>query len=523
MKNLKENLKSDFQSGLVVFLVALPLCLGIALASGAPLFAGIISGIIGGIVVGLISNSQLSVTGPAAGLTAIILSAITSLNSYESFLLAVIIAGALQILLGALKAGAIANYIPSNVIEGMLTAIGIIIILKQIPHAVGYDKDNEGDFFFLEATGNNTLSAIYDAINYSHPGSFIICLVSLLILIAFNKINFLKKIKLIPGALIAVIAGILINEFFKLQSSPLEVANDHLVKLPIAKSISDFGGFFSYPKFDVIANYQVWVVALTIAIVASIETLLCIEASDKMDPKKRVTNPNKELFAQGVGNLLSGLIGGLPMTSVIVRTSANTNAGAKSKMSTIIHGILILVCVITIPFIINKIPLASLAAILLMIGFKLAGPAIFKKIWSQGLIQFVPFIVTVIAIVFTDLLKGVGIGMVVSIFYILKSNLKFAYSFDKQKYHDGEVINIQLAHEVSFLNKAAIKETLHQLPKNSVVKIDASESFYIDYDIVELIHDFEKTIAPQKNITVEVIGLKNKYSLNNVPSHVTIN
>jgi MFS superfamily sulfate permease-like transporter len=523
MKNLKENLKSDFQSGLVVFLVALPLCLGIALASGAPLFAGIISGIIGGIVVGFISNSQLSVTGPAAGLTAIILSAITSLNSYESFLLAVIIAGALQILLGALKAGAIANYIPSNVIEGMLTAIGIIIILKQIPHAVGYDKDNEGDFFFLESTGHNTLSAIYDAINYSHPGSFIICIVSLLILIAFNKINFLKKIKLIPGALIAVIAGILINEFFKLQSSPLEVANDHLVKLPIAKSISDFAGFFSYPKFDAIANYQVWVVALTIAIVASIETLLCIEASDKMDPEKRVTNPNKELFAQGVGNLLSGLIGGLPMTSVIVRTSANTNAGAKSKMSTIIHGILILVCVITIPFIINKIPLASLAAILLMIGFKLAGPAIFKKIWSQGLIQFVPFIVTVIAIVFTDLLKGVGIGMVVSVFYILKSNLKFAYSFDKQKYHDGEVINIQLAHEVSFLNKAAIKETLHQLPKNSVVKIDASESFYIDYDIVELIHDFEKTIAPQKNITVEVIGLKNKYSLNNVPSHVTIN
>jgi MFS superfamily sulfate permease-like transporter len=523
MKNLKENLKSDFQSGLVVFLVALPLCLGIALASGAPLFAGIISGIIGGIVVGLISNSQLSVTGPAAGLTAIILSAITSLNSYESFLLAVIIAGAIQILLGALRAGAIANYIPSNVIEGMLTAIGIIIILKQIPHAVGYDKDNEGDFFFLESTGNNTLSAIYDAINYSHPGSFIICIVSLLILIAFNKISFLKKIKLIPGALIAVIAGILINEFFKLQSSPLEVTNDHLVKLPIAKSISDFGGFFSYPKFDAIANYQVWVVALTIAIVASIETLLCIEASDKMDPEKRVTNPNKELFAQGVGNLLSGLIGGLPMTSVIVRTSANTNADAKSKMSTIIHGILILVCVITIPFIINKIPLASLAAILLMIGFKLAGPAIFKKIWNQGLIQFVPFIVTIIAIVFTDLLKGVGIGMVVSIFYILKSNLKFAYSFDKQKYHDGEVINIQLAHEVSFLNKAAIKETLHQLPKNSVVKIDASESFYIDYDIVELLHDFEKTIAPQKNITVEVIGLKNKYSLNNVPSHVTIN
>lgn len=522
MKNITANLKSDFQSGLVVFLVALPLCLGIALASGAPLFAGILSGIIGGIVVGLISNSQLSVTGPAAGLTAIILTAITSLNSYESFLVAVIIAGALQIILGALKAGTIANYIPSNVIEGMLTAIGIIIILKQIPHAVGYDKDNEGDFFFLESTGNNTLSAIYKAISYSHPGSFIICIVSLMILIAFNKINFLKNIKLIPGALIAVVAGILINEFFKLQASPLEIADEHLVKLPVPKNAEEFFSFFSFPNFNAISNYEVWIVGLTIAIVASIETLLCIEAADKIDPEKRATNPNRELLAQGTGNLLSGLIGGLPMTSVIVRTSANANAGAKSKMSTIIHGLLILVSVITIPFIINKTPLASLAAILLMIGFKLAGPAIFKKIWSQGLIQFVPFIVTVIAIVFTDLLKGVGIGMVVSIFYILKSNLRFAYSFDKKNYHEGEVIKIQLAHEVSFLNKAAIKETLHQLPNNSVVKIDASESFYIDYDIVELIHDFEKTIAPQKNIKLEVIGMKDKYSLNTVPSHVTI-
>ena len=405
----------------------------------------------------------------------------------------------------------------------MLTAIGIIIILKQIPHAVGYDKDNEGDFFFLESTGNNSLSAIYDAINYSHPGSFLICLVSLAILIAFNKIDFLKKIKLIPGALIAVIAGIGINEFLILQSSPLAVADEHLVKLPIAKSFNDFIGFFSFPNFSSISTYEVWVVGLTIAIVASIETLLCIEAADKIDPEKRVTNPNRELLAQGIGNFLSGMIGGLPMTSVIVRTSANANAGAKSKMSAIIHGVLILFCVITIPFIINKIPLSSLAAILLMIGFKLAGPAIFKKIWSQGLIQFIPFIVTVVAIVFTDLLKGVGIGMVVSIFYILKSNLRVAYFFDKMKYQDGELITIQLANEVSFLNKAAIKETLHQLPNNSKVKIDASDSFYIDYDIIELIHDFEKTIAPQKHISVEIIGLKSRYSLKKVPSHVIIN
>jgi MFS superfamily sulfate permease-like transporter len=437
--------------------------------------------------------------------------------------MAVIIAGVIQILLGSLKAGAIANYIPSNVIEGMLTAIGIIIILKQIPHAVGYDKDNEGDFFFLESTGNNSLSAIYDAINYSHPGSFLICLVSLAILIAFNKIAFLKKIKLIPGALIAVIAGIGINEFLISQSSPLAVADEHLVKLPIAKSFNDFVGFFSFPNFSAISTYEVWVIGLTIAIVASIETLLCIEAADKIDPEKRVTNPNRELLAQGIGNFLSGMIGGLPMTSVIVRTSANANAGAKSKMSAIIHGVLILFCVITIPFIINKIPLSSLAAILLMIGFKLAGPAIFKKIWSQGLIQFIPFMVTVIAIVFTDLLKGVGIGMVVSIFYILKSNLRVAYFFDKKKYQDGELITIQLANEVSFLNKAAIKETLHQLPNNSKVKIDASDSFYIDYDIVELIHDFEKTIAPQKDISVEIIGLKSRYSLKKVPSHVIIN
>ncbi|MFN0121936.1 MAG: SulP family inorganic anion transporter, partial [Blastocatellia bacterium] len=328
------SLKTDVLSGLVVFLVALPLCLGIALASGAPLFAGIISGIIGGLVIGFLSDSNLSVSGPAAGLTAIVLAAISTLGSFETFLLAVILAGLIQIALGFAKAGTISNYFPSNVIEGMLAAIGIIIILKQLPHAIGYDKDNEGDFFFLEkGTGHNTFSALIDAVNFSHPGAILVTLVSLAILIAFTKIEFLKKIKVVPGALVAVSAGMILNEIFKRTGSNLEISQEHLVTLPIPASFADFLGQFYRPDFSAITRTEVWVTGATIAAVASIETLLCIEAADKMDPLKRFTNTNTELKAQGVGNLLSGLIGGLPMTSVIVRTSANVNAGAKTKIS----------------------------------------------------------------------------------------------------------------------------------------------------------------------------------------------
>ena len=514
MKNYSSYLKTDILSGLVVFLVALPLCLGIALASGAPLFAGIISGVIGGIVVGILSNSQLSVSGPAAGLTAIVLAAITSLGDYRTFLLAVVLAGVLQILLGIVKAGTVSNYFPSNVIDGMLTAIGIIIILKQLPHAVGYDTDNEGDMFFIEkGEGHNTFSSVIDAINYSQAGAVIICLVSLAILIAFNKVDFLKKIKVVPGALIAVIAGVLLNELFKIINPNLVIQQEHLVNLPMPKSVDEFIGQFQLPNFAEITNPKIWVTAATIAVVASIETLLCIEAADKMDPLKRYTNTNTELFAQGTGNIVSGLLGGMPMTSVIVRTSANVNSGARTKLSTIAHGVFLLLAVVAIPSILNKIPLACLAAILLMIGYKLASPAVFQKMWASGRYQFVPFIVTVVAVVFTDLLKGVGVGLVVSVFYILRANLKLAYFFKKQEHHAGETITIKLAQEVSFLNKAAIKQTLGDLPENSHLVIDASDTFYIDHDVVQLIKDFLAIGSKDKNIQVDLVGFADTYQI----------
>ncbi len=523
MSNKSTYFKTDILSGAVVFLVALPLCLGIALASGAPLFAGIISGIIGGIVVGILSKSQLSVSGPAAGLTAIVLAAIGTLGSYQTFLVAVVLAGAIQIVLGLVKAGTISNYFPSNVIEGMLTAIGVIIILKQLPHAIGYDVDNEGDFFFIEKnTGHNTFSALIDAVNYSHLGAITVTLVSLAILIAFTKIDFLKKLKVVPGALVVVVVGVLINEFFKASGSSLAISQDHLVSLPVPKSFNDFTGQFSLPNFAEIARPDVWVVALTIAVVASIETLLCIEASDKLDPLKRYTDTNRELLAQGTGNILSGLLGGLPMTSVIVRTSANINSGGRTKTAAIAHGILLLLAVVSIPMILNKIPLACLAAVLLMIGYKLASPAVFKQMWKSGKYQFIPFIITVVAVVFTDLLEGVAIGLVVSVFFILRANLKLAYFFKKEEYHQGEIITIKLAQEVSFLNKAAIKQTLNHLPEGSKVVIDATDTFYIDHDVVQLIKDFLTVGSQDKNIQVSLVGFKDEYTMefsNYVSSH----
>jgi MFS superfamily sulfate permease-like transporter len=522
MKLSASFLKTDTLSGVVVFLVALPLCLGIALASGAPLFAGIISGVIGGIVVGFLSQSHVSVTGPAAGLTAIVLAAITSLGSFELFLLAVVLSGVIQLLLGLIKAGTISNYFPSNVIEGMLTGIGIIIILKQIPHAVGFDRDSEGDFAFIEkGQGHNTLSTFIDALNSLHLGAIIIAIVSILILIAFNKVAFLKKIKVIPGGLVAVTAGILINELFRASGSVLALDQSHLVSLPVPESATEFFKELSFPDWTGFLNSGVWVTAFTLAIVASIETLLSLEAAAKMDPLKRYASSNVELKAQGIGNILSGLIGGIPMTSVIVRTTANVTSGAKSKLSAIIHGVLLLVAVLLIPNILNKIPLATLAAILIMIGYKLASPSVFKHIWDNGRFQFIPFMATVLAVVFTDLLKGVGIGMAVSIIFILRGNMKLAYFFKKEEHHEGEKIKIKLAQEVSFLNKAAIKQTLVHLPENSQVLIDASETIYIDHDVLELIRDYYQLGSKDKNIKVDLLGFKEAYKIENTLSHVS--
>lgn len=524
MKNFTTKyLKSDIKSGLVVFLVALPLCLGIALASGAPLFSGIISGVVAGIVVGTLSGSQLSVSGPAAGLTAIVLAAIASLGSFEAFLLAGVLAGAIQVILGFIKAGVLSNYLPSNVIEGMLAAIGIIIILSQLPHAVGFDEMHEGDYFFINADGEHQMFiTLAKAVNYIHPGALVVVLVSLSILIAFIKVPFLKKIKSIPGALVAVLAGIGINEIFKATGSPLAIKQDHLVNLPVPESLGQFWNQFSMPDFSQIANAEIWVVAFTIAAVASIETLLCIEAADKMDPLKRYTNTNRELKAQGIGNMLSCLIGGIPVTSVIVRTSANVASGGKTKIAAISHGVFLMLAVLTIPFLLNKIPLASLAAVLLVIGYKLASPRIFVHMWQNSKkFQFIPFLVTVVAIVMTDLLMGVGIGLAVSIYFILRGNLKLAYFFKKDKHKEGETIYMELAQEVSFLNKAAIKQTFVHLPEKSKIVIDASGTVYIDHDVLQLIKEFVNEGAGERNIEVTLLGFRKEYKIENSASHVT--
>ena len=514
MNSIKKSLGADLLSGMVVFLVALPLCLGIAVASGAPPFAGIISGIIGGIIVGSLSKSHVSVTGPAAGLIAIILVAVTDLG-YETFLVAVMVAGLVQLTLGLAKAGGISSYFPTSVIEGMLVAIGIIIIKKELPHAIGYDLEHEGDFFSYQLlkADEGFFGELLHSFNYAHTGAIIVSVVSIAIIIAFNKVPALKKIKAIPGALVAVVAGILMNELFKAAMPQWIIANEHLVVLPTADSVQAFLGQFQTPDLNGFTNPKVWVTGLTIAIVASIETLLCLEAGDKMDSLKRYSSANAELRAQGIGNLLSGLIGGIPMTSVIVRTTANINAGAKTKMSAIFHGIFLLLAVIAIPGLLNKIPMACLAAILIMIGLRLASPKVFKHIWQSGKHQFVPFIITVVAVVFTDLLKGVGIGLVVSIFYILKGNMKLAYFFRKEQHHEGETIHIDLAQEVSFLNKAAIKATLSALPQNSKVVVSADNTVYIDHDVLELLRDFVNFGAKDKNINITLKNFKQEYNM----------
>ena len=514
MNEYFKHLNRDIPAGLVVFLVALPLCLGIALASGAPFFSGMIAGIIGGIVIGLISDGQLSVSGPAAGLTAVVVTSLSKLGSFETFLLAVVLAGIGQILLGIAKAGRIAEYFPSNVIKGMLTAIGVIIILKQIPHAFGYDKDSEGDFDFLQADNENTFSELLRPLEHIDVSATILCVLSLAIIILWNIPKIKKVVGIVPGGLVAVVVSVLINEFFFKQTAGWGISEEHLVRVPVANSLSEFGSFFTMPDFSQFGNPKIYSVAFTIMAVASIETLLCIEAVDKLDPEKRITTGNRELVAQGVGNMVSGLIGGLPLTSVIVRSSANLQANAKSKVSTIFHGMLLLVSVAFIPGILNKIPLASLAAILLFTGYKLCNPATFKEMLGLGKYQFVPFIITVIAIVFTDLLTGVAFGLLISIISILIGNFKSNYSFNKEDTANGEKINIKLAQELSFLNKASIREMLNNLPENAKVSIDASETLYVDYDVLEIIREFKQIKAPLKNIECQLVGFNETYKVN---------
>ncbi|PRY54428.1 SulP family sulfate permease [Arcticibacter pallidicorallinus] len=501
-----QNLKKDLPASLVVFLVALPLCLGIALASGAPLFAGLLTGIIGGIVVAAISGSQLSVSGPAAGLTVIVFTSIAQLGGYEIFLLALVIAGILQVALGFMKAGTIANFFPSSVIEGMLAAIGIILIMKQIPYALGYNADFEGSESF-QSGGSNTISGISDALSMISPGAIIISVLSLLVLIYWSKI---KKVNVVPAPLVVVIIGIALNFAFK--GTSFEIAAIHLVQVPVVNSFSEFTGLFMTPDFSQISNPTVWTVAFTIAIVASLESLLSLEAVDKIDPYKRVSPTNRELVAQGTGNLICGLVGGLPLTAVIVRSSANVNSGGKTKASSMLHGLWLLASLLLIPGLINSIPLSCLAAVLIFTGSKLAKLALFKKMWREGKGQFIPFIVTILAVVFTDLLKGVAIGMVIGVFFILRNNMRNPYFYTISSKGNKDVIRITLSEEVSFLNKAAISYTLNNLPPESDVIIDGTNSKYIDPDVLEVIHNFKHN-AYSRAIIVKLENIKHRYDV----------
>ena len=528
-----KNLKSDLPSGLVVFLVALPLCLGIAIASGvqANPFSGLIAGIVGGLVVAVISNSPLSVSGPAAGLATLVSGAILALGGIEKFdlfLCAVVLAGLIQIGLGALKLGGIANYIPSSVIKGMLTSIGILIIAKQLPHAFGKDKDDKGVITELFPYGNEDWHELLIPLQSIEVGVTIITVVSILLMLFWDKSPLKKKLPFIPGALVAVIAAIVINQIWLSMGSKLQIIEpSHLVNLPIAKTPGEFISFFTLPDFRGFANGTVIMYGFIIAIIASLETLLSIEAVDNLDTERRVTNTNRELLAQGIGNTISGLIGGLPITSVIVRSSANVNAGAKTKLSAIFHSALLLISAIAIPFLLNKIPLGALAAVLLLTGWKLAKPAVFMKMFKNGKYQFIPFIVTVVVIIGIDLINvapalngkglilGVFAGIVAAAGAILHGNLKNSYYFHKEKHSEGDTITIHLSEEVSFLNKAAIRETLDRFPKNSTVVINASKSQYIDFDVLETIKEFRDIKAPLRSINLELKGFKDAYKIEN--------
>lgn len=507
MNKVFTHFKTDIPASIVVFFVALPLCLGIALASGAPLFSGLIAGIVGGIVVGSLSGSKIGVSGPAAGLAAIVLSAIVTLGNYENFLMAVVIGGFIQILLGLLKAGIIGYYFPSSVIKGMLTGIGIIIILKQIPYFFGYTANPQGDFAFVQTDGENTFSELLNMLNYIQPGPALVGFLGLAILIFWDRILSEKgKIfQILQGPLVAVVVGVIFhavtqsNVFWAIPSA-------HLVNVPVPGDLTSFLGQFSFPNFSVITNPDVWIIAFTIALVASLETLLCVEATDKLDPYKNVTPTNRELFAQGTGNIVSGLIGGLPITQVIVRSSANIQSGGRSKISAIIHGFLLLISIIVIPKLLNMIPLSVLAAILLVVGYKLAKPELFKKMYDLGWKQSIPFTVTVFGIVFIDLLYGIGLGLSVGIVVILIKSYQNSHFLHKEgEETDDNKLKMTLAEEVTFFNKGAILKELDGLPANTHLILDVRKTRYLDNDIIEILEDFVIK-AKERNINIKLIS-----------------
>lgn len=507
VKDVFKNIGHDLPASIVVFFVAMPLCLGIALASGAPLFAGIIAGIVGGVVVGMASGSPLGVSGPAAGLAVIVLSAIGALGSFQAFIVAVVLAGLLQIAMGYLRLGIIAYYFPTAVIKGMLTGIGLIIILKQIPHALGYDADYEGDLSFRVGE-ENTFSLLSKALDLVTPGALVVSGISLIILLLWEMVLVKKHriFELIQGPVVVVALGILLNYLFQAGVLPFSLSEKQVVNIPVAATFQEFIAQFTFPDFSHLANPQIYFTAVVLAVIASIETLLCVEATDKLDPYKRVTPTNRELKAQGLGNMISGLIGGLPITQVIVRSSTNITFGARTKLSAILHGFFLLISAITIPHVLNMIPLATLACILFVVGYKLAKPSLFKAMYELGWNQFVPFVATVAGIVFTDLLQGIGIGMAVAIVYILRSHYKNPYLYQCSSVNGIEVCKITLAEEVTFLKKGSILQALKKLPTGATVIIDGSNTKVIDHDVIEVIRDFLIN-AKSRNIQTVVEGI----------------
>ncbi|MCB0648193.1 MAG: SulP family inorganic anion transporter [Saprospiraceae bacterium] len=506
MSKITKNLAADFPASIVVFFVALPLCLGIALASGAPLLSGLIAGIVGGIIVGSLSGSNLGVSGPAAGLAAIVAVAITQLGSFEVFLVAVVLAGVIQIIFGVLRFGIIGYFFPNSVILGMLTGIGIIIILKQIPHLFGYDKEPMGADEFIEPSGENTLSVISHLLSSITPGALIIGIIGIVIIVFWDNIlaKKAKIFKLIQGPIVAVVVGTIIKLLFD-GNPDLAIKSSHLVSIPVSSNMEEIMGLLSFPDFSAITNPQVITVAFTLALIASLETLLSVEATDKLDPNKNVTPPNRELFAQGAGNIVSGFIGGLPITQVIVRSSANIQSNAKSKMSTIIHGCLLLLAVLVLPKILNHVPLAVLAAVLILVGYKLAKPSLFKKMWNLGWTQFVPFITTIVVIVLKDLLWGIVCGLFIGIIVILVKSYQNSLFLHREESQEGNKTKMTFAEEVTFLNKGAIAKQLNDLEPNSTLELDIRKSQYIDNDVIQILDDFVIQ-ARNKNITVHLLS-----------------
>lgn len=495
--------RTDLPSSIVVALVALPLCLGVAVASGAPPLSGLIAGIIGGIVVGALSRSALSVSGPAAGLTAIVFSAIETLPTYEAFLLSVCLAGVLQLVFSVSRGGYLAEFVPSSVVIGMLSAIGLILILKQLPYAVGYVGDYEGSNEFFQRDGQNTFSELVAMVRTDIAwGALLIAAASLVFLFWWDK-NKPKDgpLKLLPGPLVVVLVAVAVNALYGLVAPQLAVPAEQLVRVPVAQGVDGLVGLLRFPDFASVGNTAVWTVALTLAIVASLESLLSVKAVDEIDRKRRVTDKNRELLAQGVGNFTSGLVGGLPVTSVIVRSSANVEAGADSRLSTMMHGGWLLLMVVLIPTIINLIPLSALAAILIQTGYKLAKPSLFVARWKQGMTQFIPFVVTVVAILFTDLLIGIGIGLVVGFAFVIARNFRTAIIYVA---HDGMVM-VRARRDLYFIHKPQLQEALGKVPDGSELIIDLSNTIFVDLDNIDIINGFIKG-APYRGITVRVKG-----------------